>query len=181
MTARPGEGGEATDATTWCAAFEDVPAATAYRLLALRQEVFVVEQDCPYLDLDGRDLEPDARHLWVEDCGVPVAYLRVLADPEALRVGRVVTAPAARGRGLAASLVRRAVALAGGRDVVLDAQSHLVGWYAALGFAPDGPEFLEDGIPHRPMRRRADAAGRPRSAPPPDSSRDVSGDRRGDR
>lgn len=158
MSGGPGEGGQDALATIRCAAFADLPAATAYRLLALRQEVFVVEQDCPYLDLDGRDLEPDARHLWVEDSGVPVAYLRVLADPGALRVGRVVTAPSARGRGLAAALVRRAVAGAGDRDVVLDAQSHLVAWYAGLGFAPDGPEFLEDGIPHRPMRLRADGA-----------------------
>ena len=136
------------------ATFEELDAHTAYRLWALRSQVFVVEQDCPYLDLDGRDSEPSARHLWVEADGVPVSTLRVLEDGTALRVGRVATAESARGRGLAARLVRAALDLAGERDVVLDAQSHLADWYAGFGFVPDGRGFVEDGIPHTPMRRR---------------------------
>ncbi|MDU0312243.1 GNAT family N-acetyltransferase [Phycicoccus sp. M110.8] len=136
------------------ATFEELDAHTAYRLWALRSQVFVVEQDCPYLDLDGRDSEPSARHLWVEVDGVPVSTLRVLEDGTALRVGRVATAESARGRGLAARLVRAALDLAGERDVVLDAQSHLADWYAGFGFVPDGRGFVEDGIPHTPMRRR---------------------------
>ncbi|GAB3447628.1 hypothetical protein GCM10027517_31740 [Phycicoccus ginsengisoli] len=136
------------------AAFEELDGLTAYRLWALRAQVFVVEQDCPYLDLDGRDLESSARHLWVESGGVPVSTLRVLDDGDALRIGRVATAESARGAGLAARLVWAALELAGERDVVLDAQSHLVYWYAGFGFAPDGRGFVEDGIPHTPMRRR---------------------------
>ena len=136
------------------ATFEELDAHTAYRLWALRSQVFVVEQDCPYLDLDGRDSEPSARHLWVEVDGVPVSTLRVLEDGTAVRVGRVATAESARGRGLAARLVRAALDLAGERDVVLDAQSHLADWYAGFGFVPDGRGFVEDGIPHTPMRRR---------------------------
>ena len=135
------------------AGFADLDPLTAYRLWALRSEIFVVEQDCPYLDLDGRDLEPSARHLWVEQHGEPVATLRLLDDGDALRIGRVATAAPARGRGLAARLVRAAVTLAGDRPVVLDAQSHLVDWYAGLGFAASGRGFVEDGIPHTPMRR----------------------------
>jgi ElaA protein len=136
------------------ATFEQLDAHTAYRLWALRSQVFVVEQDCPYLDLDGRDAEPSARHLWVEVDGLPVSTLRLLEDGEALRVGRVATAESARGAGLAAALVQAALGLAGERDVVLDAQSHLADWYAAFGFVPDGRGFVEDGIPHTPMRRR---------------------------
>ena len=136
------------------ATFEELDAHTAYRLWALRSQVFVVEQDCPYLDLDGRDSEPSARHLWVEADGVPVSTLRVLEDGTAVRVGRVATAESARGRGLAARLVRAALDLAGERDVVLHAQSHLADWYAGFGFVPDGRGFVEDGIPHTPMRRR---------------------------
>ena len=136
------------------ATFEELDAHTAYRLWALRSQVFVVEQDCPYLDLDGRDSEPSARHLWVEADGVPVSTLRVLEDGTAVRVGRVATAESARGRGLAARLVRAALDLAGERDVVLDTQSHLADWYAGFGFVPDGRGFVEDGIPHTPMRRR---------------------------
>ena len=140
-----------TDVRT--ATFAELHPSTAYRLWALRSEVFVVEQDCPYLDLDGRDLEPSARHLWVEQHGEPVATLRLLDDGDALRIGRVATAAPARGRGLAARLVRAAVTHAGDRPVVLDAQSHLVDWYAAFGFVPSGRGFVEDGIPHTPMRR----------------------------
>jgi ElaA protein len=157
------------------AAFTELDALTAYGLWALRSEVFVVEQDCPYLDLDGRDLEPGTRHLWVEREGVPVATLRVLDDPGhdaghdsgagrgALRIGRVATAAAWRGRGFAARLVTAVLEAnaadgAGERDVVLDAQSHLVDWYAAFGFEPSGRGFVEDGIPHTPMRRSAGGA-----------------------
>lgn len=135
------------------AAFAELSAETAYRLWALRSEVFVVEQDCPYLDLDGRDLEPGTRHLWVERDGTPVATLRLLDDGDGLRIGRVATRADARGDGLAAALVTEALSLAGERGVVLDAQSHLVDWYERFGFAPSGRGFLEDGIPHTPMRR----------------------------
>jgi ElaA protein len=141
------------------AAFADLDPVTAYRLWALRSDVFVVEQDCPYLDLDGRDLDPRTTHLWVERAGAPVATLRVLDDAErdggALRIGRVATARAWRGRGLAALLVSSVLESAGERDVVLDAQSHLVDWYAGFGFAPSGRGFVEDGIPHTPMRRES--------------------------
>lgn len=136
------------------ATFAELPAETAYRLWALRSRVFVVEQDCPYLDLDGRDTDPSARHLWVERGGVPVATLRLLSEEGVLRIGRVATVAEHRGSGLAAALVDAALALAVEHDVVLDAQSHLVDWYARFGFEPSGRGFLEDGIPHTPMRRR---------------------------
>jgi ElaA protein len=128
---------------------------TLYRILALRSAVFVVEQTCVYLDLDGRDLEPGARQLWIEDSdGSVVATLRLLTDTDGrYRIGRVTTAPAARGRGLAARLMERALELIGSAPVVLDAQSHLTSWYVRFGFAPAGPEFMEDGIPHTPMTR----------------------------
>lgn len=135
------------------AAFAELPADTAYRLWALRSEVFVVEQDCPYLDLDGLDAEPSTRHLWVERGGAPVATLRLLDEGAHLRIGRVATRAAHRGAGLAAALVDAALALAGERAVVLDAQSHLVDWYTGFGFEPSGRGFVEDGIPHTPMRR----------------------------
>lgn len=145
------------------AAFDDLDARTGYLLWQLRQRVFVVEQQCFYLDLDGRDLEPSTRHLWVEEAGRPVAYLRVLAetgeealrDATGMRIGRVLVDEEHRGRGLAEQLVRAALKLVGGRPCRLDAQSYLVDWYRRLGFEPSGPEFLEDGIPHVPMRRTA--------------------------
>lgn len=135
------------------AAFDEIDSRTAYLLWQLRERVFVVEQECAYLDLDGRDLEPTTRHLWVEEGGRPVAYLRMLADPEGMRLGRVLVAESHRGRGLAEALVRAALDVVGSRPCHLDAQSYLVGWYSRLGFEQCGAEFLEDGIPHVPMQR----------------------------
>lgn len=128
-----------------------------YRLLELRVAVFVVEQTAAYPDLDGRDVEPGAELLWSEEAGAVLATLRVLRDPDALRIGRIATAPAARGRGTASVLLRlaleRCTELAPTLPVVLDAQEHLAGWYARFGFVIDGAGFLEDDIPHVPMRR----------------------------
>ena len=135
------------------ATFEALDARQAYSLWALRESVFVVEQSCPYQELDGRDVEPGTRHLWVEDGQRPVAYLRLLTDEEGFRIGRVLVAPGARGRGLAGVLVRAALELVGDRPSHLDAQSYLAGWYTRFGYEPSGPEFVEDGIPHVPMRR----------------------------
>jgi ElaA protein len=127
-------------------------ALTLYRVLQLRVDVFVVEQSCPYRELDGRDLEPTAQQLWVESGAQVVATLRVLADPDGRRrIGRVATAAGFRGKGLAARLMSAALALTNGADVVLDAQTPLARWYERFGFVVDGPEFVEDGIPHVPM------------------------------
>jgi ElaA protein len=123
-----------------------------YAVLCLRATVFVVEQACPYLDPDGRDVEPGTTHLWLAEGDTVAAYLRVLTEPDgATRIGRVVTDPAHRGQRLAGRLLDEAL-LTATRPVVLDAQSHLVGLYARHGFEVDGAEFLEDGIPHTPMR-----------------------------
>jgi ElaA protein len=135
------------------AAAADLDATTLYGILKLRVDVFVVEQKCAYPELDGRDLEPGARQVWIEDSGEVVATLRMLDEGSALRIGRVATAPAARSAGHARRLMERALELAGDRDVVLDAQSYLREWYERLGFVRAGEEFLDDGIPHVPMRR----------------------------
>jgi len=118
--------------------------------------VFVVEQACAYPELDGRDPLPGTEHVWVDDGAGPTAYLRVLDEPDgALRIGRVCTRRDARGRGLAALLLADVLARAdrARRAVVLDAQSYLVPFYTGRGFVATGPEFVEDGIPHVPMRR----------------------------
>lgn len=131
----------------------DLDAATLYAILRLRSEVFVVEQACAYLDADGRDVEPGCVQLWVEERGVVLATARLLVEPVGHRFGRLCTAPAARSRGLGAALVQEALALAGPAPVVIDAQSHLAGWYGRFGFVATGHEFVEDGIAHTEMRR----------------------------
>ncbi|MFI7589203.1 GNAT family N-acetyltransferase [Spongisporangium articulatum] len=128
---------------------------TLHDLLKLRVDVFVVEQECPYPELDGRDVEPGTGHWWTADAGgAPTAYLRTLAEPDGTtRVGRVCTRADARGQGLAGELMRAVLAEAGTGPVVLEAQSYLEKWYSAFGFEVTGPEYVEDGIPHVPMRR----------------------------
>jgi len=137
------------------ARFADLDPQTLYALLRLRVDVFVVEQRCAYPELDGRDLEPGTLHVWLDHDGPPVAYLRILTETDGVRrIGRVCTAPGRRGGGAAARLMAEALRLVGEAPCVLDAQSYLVGFYERLGFDPTGPEYVEDGIPHVPMRRR---------------------------
>ncbi len=131
----------------------DLDVRTSYRLWQLRESVFVVEQDCAYQELDGRDLEPRTRHVWVDSDAGPVGYLRILDDDGTARIGRVLVARSHRGHGLSGALMRAALAEIGDRPSVLDAQSPLAGWYATFGYQQSGDEFVEDGIPHVPMRR----------------------------
>ena len=91
------------------ARYADLDPVTAYRIFALREQVFIVEQDCVYADLDGRDVEPGTVHLWIESDDAPVSYLRVLDEGDHARIGRVVTDAVHRGRGLGAVLVRAAL------------------------------------------------------------------------
>jgi ElaA protein len=140
--------------------FAELSNAVLHDILQLRVAVFVVEQNCPYPEIDGRDREPGTRHLWIDDgLGGVAAYIRLLDDADRsgeanmVRVGRVVTQPEFRGRGLAAELVDAVVAAHDG-PMVLDAQSHLAHWYEARGFEITGDEYLEDNIPHVPMARR---------------------------
>jgi ElaA protein len=116
----------------------------------------VVEQHCPYPELDGRDLDPGTLHVWLGESDAPLAYLRMLEEPDGTaRIGRVCVAAAARGQGLARDLMAYTLELVGPRPCVLDAQAHLTAFYATLGFAATGPEFDDEGIPHIPMRRPA--------------------------
>lgn len=143
------------------AAFTDLDGHTLYGLLALREAVFVVEQECAYLDLDGRDTEPTTQHLWVSVDGAPVATVRLLDDGIAAdgapvwRIGRVATAAAHRGHGYASALIDEALRRIGHHRVEIGAQAYLAEWYARFGFVRSGPDYVEDGIVHLPMRREA--------------------------
>lgn len=151
---------------TW-ADFHELSPERLYAVLRLRVDVFVVEQACPYPEIDGRD--PDASHLLLEEAGTGrlAAYLRIFAPTPppggdgAAHIGRIVTAPDWRGAGLGSALVRMALAEIAlnhpGTASVLAAQAHLSGFYASLGFSPISAEYLEDGIPHIDMRRPATA------------------------
>ncbi|HSY16455.1 MAG TPA: GNAT family N-acetyltransferase [Jatrophihabitantaceae bacterium] len=137
----------------------DIAPVKLYQILALRMDVFVVEQGCPYRDLDGRDTEGGSWLLWAEQAGTVTATLRTLTETgpdgtgETIRIGRVATAIGHRGRGLAAQLIEYAIASAAGRPMTLDAQVRLESWYEGFGFRRSGPDFDEDGMAHVPMRR----------------------------
>ena len=140
--------------------FAELDPAVLYGILRLRVDVFVVEQECAYPELDGRDAEPRTVHYWIADeSGTPIATLRVLADQspdgDRYRIGRVCAASEHRGTGLIRALMDAAVAGIGTAPSVLDAQAHLAGMYERWGYAAAGPEFMEDGIPHLPMARPA--------------------------
>ena len=99
---------------------------TAYSLWKLRQDVFVVEQEAAYADLDGLDLAPETRHVVMEDDdGVVLGCARVLDDGDEWRIGRVALHRTARGRGLADALMQTALQVCPDRDIVLDAQAPL--------------------------------------------------------
>jgi predicted GNAT family N-acyltransferase/uncharacterized protein YndB with AHSA1/START domain len=151
----------------------ELDAATLYDVLVLRSSVFVVEQDCAYQDLDGRDLLDGTRHL-IGRQGAVAAYARILApevapehglpargeaSPEMStpRIGRVIVTREARGQQLGRRLIERAVRSCEqhwpGQPIELGAQAHLVALYGSVGFVPVGDAFVEDGIPHQWMRR----------------------------
>ena len=145
--------------------FSELTLDELYSLLALRQEVFVVEQRSIYQDVDG--LDPASAHLLgFEDAdGGPflAAYLRVLPPdvkfPGASSVGRVVTSPRARGRGLGREIVARGLARLDaefpGTPIRISAQHYLQRFYEGFGFHAEGDVYDEDGIPHLEMVRPA--------------------------
>jgi ElaA protein len=135
------------------ARFAELTPFEVYGLCRLRVDVFVVEQECPYPELDGRDVEPATVHLWLESGGEIAATIRVLDDGASRAIGRVATAAPFRGRGLAARLMEEGIALCGAAPITLGAQAYLEGWYGRFGFRRSGPGYVEDGIPHVPMRR----------------------------
>lgn len=141
--------------TTWhVRAFAELSAPELYAIVNLRERVFVVEQKCVYLDADG--LDPAARHLWAERGGKIIAYLRILpagVKYDEIAIGRVVTAPEARGGGLGRELMERGIAAVGGAPIRLSAQAHLEAFYESLGFRRASEPYDEDGIPHVEMVR----------------------------
>jgi ElaA protein len=139
--------------------FSDLSTESLYTILALRQEVFVVEQKCAYLDADGRD-----RHSWhlvaTNQAGECVGYLRIVApgyrfaEPS---IGRVITRQSSRRGGIGAVIVREGIRKSrevfGAVPIRISAQAHLQHYYGTLGFVtdPEREPYDEDGIPHVEM------------------------------
>ena len=147
---------------TWqCAAFSELSAAQLYAILKLRSEVFVLEQNCVYQDIDGLDLECLHVIAWNDDRQV-AAYLRVV--PPGLKyaevsLGRVVSSNAVRGTGIGKKLMANAMHLVEqnypGQAVLIQAQSYLENFYRGFGFVTVSDVLMEDGIPHFMMLKSA--------------------------
>jgi ElaA protein len=139
-------------------AFSALTPQQLYEILQLRNEVFVVEQNCVFQDADGKD--PESLHLMGRDeSGKLIAYTRLLpkglAYPDYASIGRVVTSPAARRIGLGTPLMKKSIEilyqLFGEQDIKIGAQAYLIHFYTSLGFRDIGKPYLEDGIPHLEM------------------------------
>jgi len=132
--------------------FKDLNKEELYKLLQLRIEVFVVEQNCPYQDFD--DLDQAAQHMWIEEAGEVISYLRINSGGTKFKepsLGRIVTKEKYRKNGLATKLIYEALKVIQekyGRPVMISAQSHLQNYYQAFGFETCSEEYLEDDIPH---------------------------------
>jgi ElaA protein len=121
---------------------------------ALRRAVFIEEQGVSLEDeIDGRDGE--ALHLLARIDGKPVGTARILPGQGYGKIGRVCVLAEARGQGIGAALIRGALdrlrRMPGIATARLGAQTHALGFYEALGFTAEGPEYLDAGIPHRDM------------------------------
>lgn len=137
--------------------FSELNGLQVHDILKLRQDIFIVEQHCPYHDIDGIDGE------WLHLCGFDkeglVAYARLhCPGNETSEIGRVVVHARGRGKSYGRVLMQRAIteifARAPEQPIELNAQTYLLDFYSSLGFVAMGAEYLEDGIPHQLMELR---------------------------
>lgn len=138
--------------------YDELSTDELYTILQLRQEVFIVEQDCPYLDCDNKDKE--SFHVLCEnEEGTLVAYTRLVprgvSYAEYASIGRVANALSVRGKGVGKHVMEYSMAecrrLFPQDNLKISAQSYLLGFYSSLGFEAVGEEYLEDDIPHTAM------------------------------
>lgn len=139
--------------------FEEITTSELYEIIKARVDVFVVEQNCPYPDLDGYDQK--AIHLWAEQDNTVLAYCRIF-DKEIkyseTSIGRVLTSEQGRGKNLGKQLIQYAVETIENRfktsEVRISAQDYLLKFYSYFGFEDTGKKYLEDNIPHTEMFRK---------------------------
>lgn len=134
--------------------FDRLTPKEVYEILKVRTAVFVVEQECPYQEVDGTDY--DSLHVWLEEDDSIVAYLRVFEkdkEKNMVQIGRVLSAR--RGEGLGAKILEHGIEAAklelNAESIFIEAQTYALPFYEKFGFKACGEEFLEDGIPHTPM------------------------------
>ncbi|WP_105255334.1 GNAT family N-acetyltransferase [Pseudoalteromonas sp. T1lg75] len=136
--------------------FNELSLDELFTLMRARVDVFVVEQNCPYPELDDADIAADTLHLMGYQDGQLCAYARCISKGENLAIGRVLCVDRWRGQGVAKELMNEALSLCHshfpGRTVVLSAQTYLLDFYRGFGFETQGERYLEDGIEHQDMQ-----------------------------
>lgn len=144
-------------------AFNEIDIHELYAIMALRGEVFVVEQDCPYQDADG--LDQSSYHLCVWDGSTLAAYLRVLPANtrfQEVSIGRIIVKSDYRGRSLGKEIVAKAISSVKNRfgsvPIKISAQCYLAKFYENIGFVVSGEAYEEDGIPHINMTHNINAS-----------------------
>ena len=121
-------------------------------IFSLRSEVFVVEQDCIYQDIDGKDQK--AKHVIGKKENDIVAYARIFKPGDYFKeasFGRAVVKKTERGKGVGDELVKNCLEIITEEEIKISAQSYLKSFYGKHGFKAEGSEYLEDGIPHTAM------------------------------
>ena len=139
--------------------FSELSTEELYSIMELRVAVFVVEQNCPYLEIDG--LDRDAVHVWLEEGGRILAYLRVMdrgVESEYVSIGRLLAAERRKGYGtrILSEGIRVAMEYFGADRIYLEAQVYAKSLYEKQGFKAISEEFLLDGIPHVKMMLECD-------------------------
>lgn len=138
--------------------FSELSTNELYDIMALRQIVFVVEQDCPYLDADGKDLV--SHHVLAYDSsGLLGAYARIVPPDTSYKdyssIGRVVSSQASRGKGIGKQLMSQTIMLTKelypDNHIKISAQVYILEFYRNLGFVEQGKVYMEDDIPHQAM------------------------------
>lgn len=137
--------------------YDSLTTTELYEIMSLRQEVFIVEQDCPYQDADGKDQKCHHVMGWVE--GRLHTYARLvpkgISYSDYISIGRVITSTDLRRKGYGKPLMQKSIEaikqLFPGEDIKISAQVYAIPFYSALGFSSIGEEYLEDDIPHIAM------------------------------
>ena len=136
--------------------FDELSAQELHAVLKARIDVFVVEQNCPYAEIDGDD--PKAIHLWAEQNGNVAAYCRIFQPGikyDESSIGRVLTTQKYRKMNLGKTLMKNAIGIVEARfrttSIRISAQDYLLPFYTDLGFIATGKSYLEDEIPHSEM------------------------------
>lgn len=138
-----------------CKSFSQLNTTELFSLMRARVDVFVVEQNCPYPELDDADIDEHTKHILGYVDNTLAVYARCIHKGEKVAIGRVLVVETQRGKGLANALMKEALNVCNRafaeREIMLSAQTYLLDFYQQFGFEIQGEKYLEDGIEHQDM------------------------------